>query len=61
MAAVGDSICVFGGSVPFVLRDVCLSRPQKRHFRLLGECYVHGIMNGEALAEMLNTVEFMIS
>ena len=41
-AVPGDIICVFGGShVPFVLR------PAGETFQLVGECYVHGIMQGE--------------
>jgi hypothetical protein len=36
---------LLGGSVPFVLRRV------KTHFTLVGECYVHGVMKGEAIQE----------
>jgi hypothetical protein len=44
-AEVGDLICVFeGGRVPFTLR------PNGGHaFSLVGESYVHGIMQGEAM------------
>lgn len=42
---VGDEICVFqGGEVPFVVR-----RLQNGHFKLIGECYVNGVMDGEAI------------
>jgi hypothetical protein len=42
---VGDKICIlFGGSVPFVLRDA-----GDGYFTFIGECYIHGIMDGEAL------------
>ena len=42
---VGDKICIlFGGSVPFVLRDT-----GDGHFIFIGECYIHGIMDGEAI------------
>jgi len=42
-AQKNDLLCVLGGSqVPFVLRRVEINR-----YRLVGECYVHGIMNGE--------------
>ncbi|KAF2029305.1 HET-domain-containing protein [Setomelanomma holmii] len=40
----GDILCiVMGAAVPFVLR------PLHGGYRLVGECYVHGLMNGEAL------------
>ncbi|VUC38131.1 unnamed protein product [Clonostachys rosea] len=43
---VGDLICVFFGSaVPFILRP----REGGDGFILVGDAYVHGIMNGEAL------------
>lgn len=42
---VGDKICIFfGGSVPFVLRDT-----GDGYFIFIGECYIHGIMDGEAI------------
>ena len=41
---VGDVVCVlFGGKMPFCLR------PWGRHYLLVGECYVHGLMDGEAM------------
>lgn len=41
---VGDHICIFFGcSVPVVLR------PCESKYRLIGECYVQGMMGGEAL------------
>jgi hypothetical protein len=41
----GDSICLFlGGITPFAVRKV-----DRETFNLVGECYVHGIMSGEAL------------
>lgn len=54
----GDLICVlYGGQTPFVLRgdDKC---PGK--FRFVGDCYVHGIMEGEALSMELEEREFVI-
>ena len=53
-AAKGDLICVFmGGAVPFVIR-----RTDNGQFRLLGECYVHGLMDGKAL-DMVLDVDWM--
>lgn len=46
-AAAGDIICVlFGAQTPYVLRPY-----KKNAFRLVGECYVHGIMEGQALTQ----------
>ncbi len=40
----GDLICVFfGGPVPWVIRQ------DGEDYVLIGECYVPGIMNGEAI------------
>lgn len=47
-AEKGDRIVIFsGGQLPFVLRR----RPMERHFRFIGACYVHGIMQGEAFPD----------
>lgn len=41
---LGDKVVVlFGGRTPFILR-----KARKGRYEFLGECYVHGIMNGEA-------------
>jgi hypothetical protein len=49
---VGDSVCVLAsGHVPFLLRAAEESRDGR--FRLVGECFVHGIMEGEAVARGL--------
>ena len=48
---VGDIVCVlFGGKMPFCLR------PWGGHNLLVGECYVHGLMDGKAM-EMLKRGE----
>jgi hypothetical protein len=47
----GDIICVpFGGKVPFSLK------PLGDQYLLVGECYVHGLMDGEAM-DMMNRQE----
>ena len=41
----GDTICIlFGGCVPFVLREC-----DEGTFKFIGECYIHGVMEGEAM------------
>ncbi|KAK0101813.1 hypothetical protein ONS95_006963 [Cadophora gregata] len=39
-------VVLFGGTTPYVLR------PTDQGYWFVGECYVHGLMNGEALAMM---------
>lgn len=55
----GDAVCIlFGGQVPFILRE----RDDFGH-SMIGECYVHGIMDGEAIGNARNkrnTVEFIL-
>ena len=42
----GDIVCIlFGGRVPYVLRHT----DPENIYRIVGECYVNGIMNGEAI------------
>ena len=49
-ASKGDNICVvLGAAVPFVTR-----RLQNGNDMLIGECYVHGLMDGEALDMVLD-------
>jgi hypothetical protein len=44
-SSIGDKVCIFfGGCVPFVLREC-----GDGTFRLVGECYIYGIMDGEAM------------
>jgi len=46
-AMAGDVVAVlFGGEVPYVLRRV-----SSRGYLVIGECYVDGIMHGEALSD----------
>jgi hypothetical protein len=44
----GDAACVlFGCSVPVLLRK----RAFKEDYEFIGECYIDGFMNGEALSQ----------
>ncbi|KAH8689770.1 heterokaryon incompatibility protein-domain-containing protein [Phaeosphaeriaceae sp. PMI808] len=56
-AAEGDLICVFfGGRVPYAIRSC-----GDGHYTLVGECYIHGIMEGEAMKmKELETEEFAL-
>jgi len=45
---VGDVVAVFeGGDFPFVLRED--SEPDK--YRIIGDCYIHGFMEGEGMTD----------
>lgn len=49
----GDLVCLFSSAgVPFILRP----KPERNGYWLIGECYVNGIMQGEA-QEMLDSGE----
>jgi len=39
---------LFGCSVPIILRKV--SGDQNSQFKFIGGCYVHGVMDGEAIS-----------
>jgi hypothetical protein len=58
-AQVGDVLCVFlSGSTPFLLRP---NEEGHSSYRLVGECYVHGMMHGKALKqEGLEVEEFIL-
>ena len=49
-AQEGDLICIiFGCSVPVLLRKIVSDEMTGEHYyKLLGDCYVHGMMDGEA-------------
>lgn len=53
---VGDMICILRGlNTPFVLRETKSTgkrrtkRDKKRRVQLVGEAYIHGMMDGEAI------------
>jgi len=54
LAEAGDLICIlYGGQTPFILRqrDVkCPDGIDRKIYQLVGECYVHGAMDGEEVA-----------
>ncbi|KFY27065.1 hypothetical protein V493_03716 [Pseudogymnoascus sp. VKM F-4281 (FW-2241)] len=52
---VGDVICVlYGGEVPYVIRPSV-----NGHYKFIGSCYIHGLMDGEACQmEELKPEEF---
>jgi hypothetical protein len=44
-AVPGDIVCIFlGASVPHVIRD-----DGDGYFKLVGECYMHGTIDGEIM------------
>lgn len=53
VAEPGDLVAVIpGGSIPYILREVDDFGPEtggENQYRFVGDCYVHGIMYGEAL------------
>jgi hypothetical protein len=52
----GDvNIVAIGCEVPFVIRHIDMVRLEKA-FTFVGECYVHGIMDGEAFIEARKSV-----
>jgi len=43
---IGDTIFIpLGSAIPFIIRP---KQNQPDRYEMIGECYVHGIMNGEA-------------
>lgn len=58
LAAQGDWIVVLkGGDCPFVLRERIDARNDKqRTWQYIGDCYIHGIMDGEFMRAKINEV-----
>ena len=51
----GDSVCILsGGLVPFILRE------GRDGYRLVGESYIHGLMEGQAVQKSTRFKEFRI-
>ena len=55
-AEIGDDIVIFHGArMPFVIRPVSQgpveSVGEAIHYELIGECFLHGVMDGEAVRE----------
>lgn len=46
----GDSVCIIiGAQTPFLVRKVKSATEQAPMYEVVGDCYVHGLMNGEGL------------
>lgn len=59
-AEKGDLICIlWGGQAPFLISETGQLQlnppdgPTLPHYRFIGECYLHGIMDGEATREQM--------
>jgi hypothetical protein len=53
----GDQVAIFYGcKYPFLLRECCDGT-----YKIVGDCYIHGLMDGEALADEFEEMEFIIS
>lgn len=55
----GDQVYIFeGGNVPFIVRKapnrIILGEQAEKCFELVGDCYVHGIMDGELMPETMS-------
>ncbi|KAM5353828.1 hypothetical protein ACJ41O_000478 [Fusarium nematophilum] len=49
-ARAGDAVALFsGGRVPFIVRGVSGNSEAREYYRIVGEAYVHGVMDGELL------------
>lgn len=53
----GDRVAIiYGCKFPYILRDA-----GDGTFKIIGDCYIHGLMEGEALGEQYEEVELLIS
>ncbi len=46
-----DDLLCLGGNLPFIIRSKGISESASE-FELIGESYVHGIMDGEAMKDV---------
>jgi hypothetical protein len=54
---VGATVCIFsGGEVPFLVR----AAEDGEECRFLSECYVHGVMDGEAMGGKSALEQFLL-
>lgn len=64
LAEAGDRVClIFGADVPFILRKAPLQKSRDKYgdrqcYYLVGESFVHGIMDGEGLEGLLRPEEW---
>lgn len=50
---IGDQVCIVRGlDVPLILRGAAADRSGERRWRLLGESYVQGVMEGQAITAL---------
>jgi hypothetical protein len=51
---VGDPVCIlFGGQTPYILRKrEVVNQESEDGYRLIGECYLHGVMDGESMKQL---------
>jgi hypothetical protein len=50
LAEVGDLVCVvYGMQAPFVLRPKFDDELKDMTYKIVGECYIHGVMDGEVM------------
>jgi hypothetical protein len=60
-AITGDLICIlYGADVPFVLRAVKTHQDDQPKYRLVGESYIHSLMDGEGLELGLAEQRFVL-
>ena len=66
LSQVGDIVCVFfGAKVPFIVRNADLSNREggeggRGRYQLVGEAYVHGMMDGQVLEMGSNEIDFTL-